>query len=125
MVSEINGYNERDEKNFYEAVSRRFRERRLELSLTQDDVTSRLGIERTTLAHIEAARQKPSLWQCVLLCSELQLSITDILPEALAPSAMPKESMLAMEIVGAERNLTPKLSEALREIQNAGEGVSR
>lgn len=126
MVIKINRSNDVDEKIFYELVGRRLRKRRLELSLTQEDVTSRLGIERTTLAHIEAARQKPSLWQCVLLCGELQLSLAEILPDELPTAAYnsPSSSQrLEMEIVGAERSLTPALSAVLREIQSSGAEV--
>lgn len=113
-VSKIN------ESAFYSELGRRLKERRLALSLRQDQVAASLGIERTSLAHIEAARQKPALHVFLLLCRELHMAPEAIWPdlrEFEEPETAPSSPELDEEIQIVGAKLTPGLSAFLRSAQ--------
>ena len=113
-VSRIN------EAAFYDAIAARFKARRLELGLTQEEITMRIGMERTTLAHIEAARQKPSLHQFYLLCRELHVepgAFFSEWDEIAQEKKVETPPVLEIRVQGTQPALTPALSEFFKSVQ--------
>ena len=109
-----------NETAFYNAIAARFKARRLELGLTQEEITARIGMERTTLAHIEAARQKPSLHQFYLLCRELHIepgaffSGWEEIAQEKKVETLPE---LEIKVQGTQPALTSALSEFFKSAQ--------
>ena len=109
-----------NETAFYNAIAARFKARRLELGLTQEEITARIGMERTTLAHIEAARQKPSLHQFYLLCRELHVEPSAFFPkweEIAREKKVETPSELEIKVQGTQPALTSALSEFFKSVQ--------
>jgi DNA-binding XRE family transcriptional regulator len=65
---------------FYERFGRRLREMRKGAELTQDQVASRLGVNRTTLVNIEKGRQRVALDQVIELANILGCDAAELLP---------------------------------------------
>lgn len=77
-----------NEDLLYEQIGDRLRTRRREFDLTQSEVAETAGLLRTTIANIEAGRQRVSLHVLYKLCTILNLEVTEILPattEIVAP----------------------------------------
>lgn len=123
-VSKIN------ETAFYKELGQRLKARRLELLSNQDQVAAHIGIERTSLAHIEAARQKPALHTLLLLCRELHTTVEAIVPNLddfeIVPEAAPMLPELEdkIQIVGEKGTLTPALSAFLRAAQRRQDEIT-
>jgi transcriptional regulator with XRE-family HTH domain len=68
-----------------EAFYRRFgavlRQRRLAARLTQEDLASRLGLNRTTVVNIEKGRQRIALHQLLVLADVLGCEPLALLPD--------------------------------------------
>jgi transcriptional regulator with XRE-family HTH domain len=110
-----------NEAAFYRALAKNIRARRLELNLRQEELAARLDIERTTLTHIEAARQKPPLHLYFLLCRELHVEPERLLPtwaaveEKAMASEQASEDVTGVRVVGAGTpRITPLLSTFLQ-----------
>jgi len=65
---------------FYQRFGLRLRVHRKEAGLTQDQVASRLGVNRTTIVNIEKGRQRVALHQLVELADILGCAPGDLLP---------------------------------------------
>lgn len=69
-----------NENRLYEQIGDRLRARRREFDLTQSEVAETVGLLRTTIANIEAGRQRVSLHVLYKLCTILNLEVNEILP---------------------------------------------
>lgn len=74
-------------KPLYTKVGSVFRERRIELGLSQADVAGKIGLTRTSIVNIEAGRQAISLHTYVLLVNIFYPETTIKLPTFVAASA--------------------------------------
>ena len=62
----------------YTAMGRRLRERRRALRLTQEKLAERVGISSSFIGHLERAEKIPSLMTVADLCSELDVSMDEL-----------------------------------------------
>lgn len=69
----------RDEK-LYEIIGQRLLEQRSHLKMTQDVLAEKVGVLRTSIANIEAGRQKAPLGLLFRLCTALGIELSSILP---------------------------------------------
>jgi len=68
-----------NEEELYRAVGMAISQRRRELKLTQDEVASKVGLSRASLANIETGRQKILLHYLYRLTSALELPGVELL----------------------------------------------
>jgi transcriptional regulator with XRE-family HTH domain len=69
-----------DERQLFETIGQRLRERRLAIDVKQADLAKRLGLSRSSLANIEAGRQRIPLYTLYRICVELDIDVTALLP---------------------------------------------
>jgi len=69
-----------DEEKLYRMVAQRIRDRRKALKMTQAGLATEARVLRTSVANIEAARQRPPLHVLYSLCSALKTDVHTILP---------------------------------------------
>lgn len=73
------------DKSVLKTLAKRVRKTREELGLSQSELSRRLDLHHTAIAHIEAARRGPSLGKLVALAGELGVT-TDFLCGVPSPS---------------------------------------
>ena len=69
-----------DDDGLYRVAGRTIRDRRLACHLTQDAVAARLGMLRSSVANIEAGRQRAPLHVYYALCVLLRIAPRDLFP---------------------------------------------
>lgn len=72
---------------FYEELGRRLRDARLDADLSQAKLAKLLGLTRSSIANIEAGRQRIQAHTVVSIAAELSMPIEKILPSRDALSA--------------------------------------
>lgn len=70
-----------DTEYFYEEFGRRLRSARRKAKLTQEELATRAGMSRPSLANVERGQQRVALHQFAALAAALGLEGTDLLPE--------------------------------------------
>lgn len=68
------------EKQLYQFLGTRLRERRHSLHMTQADLAIRVGLLRSSVANIEAGRQRITVHVLYDLCQALNLDVSTALP---------------------------------------------
>ncbi len=98
----------------YRYLGQRLREQRTSLGMTQQQVAVATGQLRTSIANIEAGRQRPPLHVLYLICAELGLEIIDLLPSTseIVTEDSEQASGEPIQIAGLQRKMPP-LSAAL------------
>lgn len=71
------------EKQLYEFLGARIRERRHSLHMTQAHLAAKVGLLRSSVANIEAGRQRITVHVLYDLCEALSLDVTVALPAPL------------------------------------------
>lgn len=66
--------------DFYRAIGAKVRSARIAAQLSQADLAARVGLTRSSVANLEAARQRTSLYHFVLISKALETDIADLLP---------------------------------------------
>lgn len=69
-----------DEEKLYIMVAQRIRERRKALGMTQACLAREADVLRTSVANIEASRQRPPLHVLYSLCAALKTDVHTMLP---------------------------------------------
>jgi DNA-binding XRE family transcriptional regulator len=90
-----------NETVLYNLVGENIRQQRLKVDMTQTELADAVGVLRTSIANIEAGRQKPPLHLLYKLCIELGVEVVDILPKnavislptVISIEGMPKEEL--------------------------------
>ena len=67
---------------FYVSLGGRVKRGRNQANLSQADLAQRLGLTRTSIANLEAGRQRPSAHHAAMIANILQVPIQDLLPNA-------------------------------------------
>ncbi|MBV1854537.1 helix-turn-helix domain-containing protein [Catellatospora tritici] len=70
-----------DVKGFYEDFGRRVRVAREKAGVTQGQLAARIGLTRSSIANLEAGRQKVLLHALYGICDALDLDPADLMPE--------------------------------------------
>ena len=67
---------------FYQILGERVKQGRRRANFSQADLAERLGLTRTSIANLEAGRQRPSTHQSAMLADILGIPIERLLPPA-------------------------------------------
>ncbi|MBR1822226.1 MAG: helix-turn-helix transcriptional regulator [Clostridia bacterium] len=59
----------------YEAIGERIRSRRLELNLTQEQLSERVGISSSFVGHLERGEKIPSVSTLYRICASMDISL--------------------------------------------------
>jgi transcriptional regulator with XRE-family HTH domain len=110
-----------DEASLYEAIGAEIRKRRTELGMIQTQVADAAGVLRTSIANIEAGRQKAPLHVLYRMCAALGLDMPAILP---AVTAVAHPDPVVAEAPEAFEHALPKAASLLRRLlDEAARGV--
>lgn len=77
-------------------LGERIKSRRNQLGMKQKDLASRMGVSRATLANVETGRQNMLLHHLYLYAEELELDVTDLLPDPADLQSPVKENELPL-----------------------------
>ncbi|WP_082572242.1 helix-turn-helix domain-containing protein [Variovorax sp. Root434] len=109
-----------DEARLYQAIGRRIRQLRMSqagATMTQAELASLVGLERTSITNIEKGNQKVSLHALYRICEVLKVSVAEALPQHsdVQSDAVPTEEFpFANQSVEA----TPLVRQAVFEVLN-------
>lgn len=80
----------------YRTIGAYVRDARTEAARTQDDLAAALGITRSSIANLEAGRQRIPIHMLVLLANELGVKVSRLLPDSITEigSFSPSEEVL-------------------------------
>lgn len=68
------------EDSIYRLVGERIKKRRSELSMTQGELATGVGMLRTSIANVEAGRQRPPLHVLYQISQAIGLELKDLVP---------------------------------------------
>jgi len=103
----------------YQSVGQRLRARRNDLGMSQADLGEAVGMLRTSIANIEAGRQRPPLHILYRLCAALDLEVEQVLPSHAEISATP---IIEVEIEeGVVRSMPPMAARFLQQLLDEAE----
>jgi transcriptional regulator with XRE-family HTH domain len=104
-----------DETLLYKEIGKRLKKRRLELTLTQEQLAEASDVLRTSITNLEAGRQKTPLHVLYELCAVLKIEIAELLPNRLEVS---QKETVSIEIGGRMTGVPPKSAEVLQKLMN-------
>ncbi len=100
-----------NETVLYNLIGERIRQQRVQVDMTQAQLADAVGVLRTSIANIEAGRQKPPLHLLYKLCMELGVEVVDILPKN---AVIFQPTLVTIE--GMPKEDFPKTAELLKEL---------
>src|SRR5260370_29490164 len=80
---------------FYATVGSKVRSARLAAKISQASLASQVGLTRSSVANLEAARQRTSLYHFVLISRALKADVNELLPEF---SSAPGEAHISADV---------------------------
>ncbi len=113
---------ELDETMLYRHIGAAIQDRRHERGWTQGQVAEVAGVLRTSVANVEAGRQRAPLHLIYRICAALNLEVASVLPRVAQVAGTPN---IPVELGKTVVDLPPKGAEFLRELweaQSEGEG---
>ncbi len=105
-----------DEHALYRSIGQRLKSRRRELRLTQKQLAVWLGVERTSVANIEAGLQKAPLHTLYRLCLLLDLEISALLPSIRGVTTDGASSVEEVQVDGQAKVVPPLAATLVREL---------
>lgn len=100
-----------NETILYNLIGERVRRQRIQVDMTQAQLADAVGVLRTSIANIEAGRQKPPLHLLYKLCMELGVEVADILP---SNAVISQPTIITVE--GTPKEVPPKTAEFLKQL---------
>src|SRR5437667_11487663 len=100
-----------NETVLYNLIGERIRRQRIQVEMTQTELAKAVGVLRTSIANIEAGRQKPPLHLLYKLCMELGVEIAEILP---SNAVISQPTTIILE--GTPKEMPPKAAELLKQL---------
>jgi transcriptional regulator with XRE-family HTH domain len=99
-----------DEAAIYVVIGERLKDARGRASerMTQDDLASLVGLERTSVTNIEAGRQKAPLHVLYLLARALGVELKDLVPTS--SELAPYRSVQEIDIGGEARSVSASIA---------------
>lgn len=100
-----------NETVLYNLIGESIKRQRVKVDLTQTQLAETVGVLRTSIANIEAGRQRLPLHLLYRLCMELGVEVADILPSNAVisqPTSVPTE--------GTPKEMPPKTAEFLKQL---------
>lgn len=106
-----------DHNSLYGLIGARLKDRRVELNLTQEQLASRVGFERTSITNIEKGRQRLSLHALYDICSVLQIEAREIVPISVDVH-MRDQGALADGFKGDKENAPSEATDLIKHLRN-------
>src|SRR5258708_14357179 len=100
-----------NETLLYHLIGENVKRQRVKVDITQAQLADAVGVLRTSIANIEAGRQKLPLHLLYRLCMELGVEVVDILP---GNAMVSQPTTISTE--GAPEEVPPKTAEFLKEL---------
>ncbi len=107
---------ELDETTLYRHIGDAIRDRRHDRGWTQGQVAEAAGVLRTSVANVEAGRQRAPLHLIYRICAALNLEVGRVLPRVAQVAGTPN---IPVELGQTVVDLPPKGAEFLRELWEA------
>ena len=102
-----------NETLLYHLIGENVKRQRVKVDMTQAQLADAVGVLRTSIANIEAGRQKLPLHLLYKLCIELGVEVVDILPRNMAIS---QPTTTSINIDGLMKEVSPKTAEFLKRL---------
>jgi transcriptional regulator with XRE-family HTH domain len=102
-----------NKKNLYKQIGQRIKEWRSDNDLTQEQLAISIGVLRTSIANIEAGRQKAPLHVLYEICSVFDKEITELLP---SQKELAFNDEIRIEIGGLVKSIPPESSELIKKL---------
>ena len=106
--------------NFYRLVGDKVRSARIAAGLSQALLAEQVGLTRSSVANLEAARQRTSLYHFVLIAHALKTNVSELLPD----DPNPNEANFAPDLQDRITDLPQSAQEFIRgavaRLQNNG-----
>ncbi|MFI0510481.1 helix-turn-helix domain-containing protein [Streptomyces sp. WSLK1-5] len=87
---------------FYVSVGDRVRGARIAARLTQAELAGRLGLVRSSIANIEAGRQRVPLHTFVAIADALRVDVGELIPDGTETSPTPELVDIDERLIGAD-----------------------
>src|SRR5258708_38777783 len=100
-----------NETLLYHLIGENVKRQRVKVDITQVQLADAVGVLRTSIANIEAGRQKLPLHLLYKLCMELGVEVADILPKNTVVS-----QPTTINTDGAPKEVPPKAAEFLKQL---------
>lgn len=100
-----------NETLLYNLIGESVRRQRIRVDMTQAQLANAVGVLRTSIANIEAGRQKPPLHLLYKLCMEFGVEVADILP---GNAVITQPTVITIE--GTPKEELPKTAEFLKQL---------
>ena len=100
-----------NEAILYNLIGEGVKQQRIRVGMTQVQLADAVGVLRTSIANIEAGRQKLPLHLLYKLCMELGVEVADILPNNTVVS-----QPTTINTDGAPTEVPPKAAEFLKQL---------
>lgn len=114
-----------DHNSLYSLIGTRLKDRRVLLSLTQEQLAGRVGFERTSITNIEKGRQRLSLHALYDICSVLQVEVSEILPIG-SDVFVRDQGALVDGFKGDKENAPSEATDLIKHLRNrASEGINQ
>lgn len=96
----------------YQRLGRELRARRKERRLTQEELATKLGMRRTSIANMEAGRQATPLHVIYQMCEILEISVREFLPPVHEIS-IEDTARVSIQIDGVEKKVAPLTAQTI------------
>lgn len=106
-----------DGDSLYRLIGTRLKECRGKSNLTQEQLASRVGFERTSITNIEKGRQRLSLHALYEICFVLQVEVGAILPPG-GEVMTRDQGALADGFKGDKENAPSEATDLIRQLRN-------
>lgn len=106
-----------DRGALYRLIGERLKEERISQKITQAVLAEKVGVLRTSIANIEAGKQKPPLYLLYEICFALNVGIDSVLPQADEVMARSSKSFI-VGMKDAPKEHIDKLFKELIELEN-------
>jgi transcriptional regulator with XRE-family HTH domain len=109
-----------DSLDFYRLVGDRVRSARIAAGLSQALLAERVGLTRSSVANLEAARQRTSLYHFVLISRALKVDVGQLLPDEQGPQGSRFTSNLQNELADSPETAQEFVRGAVARLQGSG-----
>jgi transcriptional regulator with XRE-family HTH domain len=104
---------------FYTLVGAKVRSARIAAGLTQALLADRVGLTRSSVANLEAARQRTSLYHFVLISRALKTEVCELLPDEQEPQESRLTSNLQSELADSPETTQEFVRGAVARLQGS------
>lgn len=110
-------------EDFYAHTGEKVRSARVAAGVSQDVLAQRIGLTRSSIANLEAGRQRIALHLFVAICQALDKDVCELLPEKPEPHRSPISTDIEEKLASSPESMQKFVHEAVarREIDSETE----